>query len=175
MSEIDSVLSGVIIILLIVVLWKWHGGSSCGQTPKRYPAPYHRMPSCQMRDTMERFSEEARHGVKHVVGSGPQLPDSPETASDYQDAVKKMALETGVDESHKRYCDSLSFAGMPTGSSACTLLEETGRSYGTADYVGLTARKFCKARQLATPADDARVTPSYDVIEWCNVDMDELV
>jgi hypothetical protein len=65
--------------------------------------------------------------------------------------------------------------GVPTGASSCTTLEETGRSYGTANYVGLTGPKWCKARQLATPAPDARVTPSQNIEEWCNIAMDALV
>jgi hypothetical protein len=135
---------------------------------------------CQKVSPTKEFKEgltsgNERHGVKHVTGSGPQMPPKTDLSSNYQDIIKTMSLENGVDESHKRYCDSLSFAGMPTGASACTTLEETGRSYGTANFVGLTARKFCKARQLATPADDARVTPSHDVVEWCDIDMDEII
>jgi hypothetical protein len=94
---------------------------------------------------------------------------------DYSSVIQDMSLEDGVGDSHKSYCDSLSFAGLPTGASSCTTLEETGRSYGTADFVGLTARKFCKARQLATPGEDARVTPSQNITEWCDIGMDELV
>ena len=115
------------------------------------------------------------HGHSHVVGAGPTPNPADFATDDYESTTIDMALESGVEESHKRYCNSLSFAGIPTGSSSCTTLEETGRSYGTADFVGLTARKFCKARQLATPSDDVRTTPSTDVVEWCDVGMDELI
>lgn len=113
----------------------------------------------------------------HVASMGPiPKPIADQNLSDWSGSVTKgIALEDGVSESHQRYCDSLSFAGMPTGASACTTLEETGRSYGTSDFVGLTARKFCKARQLAAPGCDARQTTSQNITEWCNVDMNELV
>lgn len=113
----------------------------------------------------------------HVTSMGPiPRPAADQDLSDWSGSVTKgIALEDGVSESHQRYCDSLSFAGMPTGASSCTTLEETGRSYGTSDFVGLTARKFCKARQIASPGCDARQTPSQNITEWCNVDMDELV
>jgi hypothetical protein len=86
-----------------------------------------------------------------------------------------MSLEVEVGASHKRYCNSLSFAGLPTGSSACTELEETGRSINTSNFVGLTARKFCKARNLAIPAAYARTTSSKDIIEWCGIPDDSLI
>ena len=115
------------------------------------------------------------HGYAHVTESGPTPNPADFATDDYESTTIDMALESGVEESHKRYCNSLSFAGLPTGSSSCTTLEETGRSYGTADFVGLTARKFCKARQLATPADDVRTTPSQSIVEWCDINMDDLI
>jgi hypothetical protein len=113
----------------------------------------------------------------HVASMGPiPRPAAEKNMSDWSGSITKgIALEDGVSDSHQRYCDSLSFAGMPTGASSCTTLEETGRSYGTSDFVGLTARKFCKARQLASPGCDSRQTPSQNITEWCNIDMNELV
>jgi hypothetical protein len=86
-----------------------------------------------------------------------------------------MGLEPSVESSHKKWSNALSLNGMSTGASSSTMLEETGRSYGTSDYVGLTSRKWCKARRLAQPADDSRVTPSSDVLEHCDISMDSLI
>ena len=124
-----------------------------------------------------RSQDVSGHNSKNVTSMGP-IPKVPsdKNMSDWQGSITKgMSLEEGVSESHARYCDSLSFAGMPTGASSCTTLEENGRSEGTANFVGLTARKFCKARQLAAPGCDARQTPSHMPTEWCNIDMDGLV
>ncbi len=212
--EIDNTLSGIIMILLLFVMWKWHinqtsCGSArikmdCGCVPgscrckgyARIPRPVqqetHAEPApeqtaeqpedksggkLEYKETMTVENELARkiHGYKHVVEPGPMPNPADFSTDDYESTTIDMSLESGVEESHKRYCNSLSFAGLPTGSSSCTTLEETGRSYGTADFVGLTARKFCKARQLATPADDVRTTPSQSIVEWCDVDMDSLI
>ena len=91
------------------------------------------------------------------------------------EVVKKMGLEVDVGVSHKRYCDSLSFSGMPTGASSCSELEETGRSINTSNFVGLTARKFCRARALAVPSSSARTTSSKDIIENCGIDDNALI
>jgi hypothetical protein len=115
------------------------------------------------------------HNINHVTGAGPIYPPGDAINQDYQESTKKMALEDTVGTSHQKWCDSLNFNGLSTGASSCTTLEETGRSYGTADFVGLTARKFCKARQMATPADDSRVTPSQSIEEWCHIAMDSLI
>ena len=86
-----------------------------------------------------------------------------------------MALEPEVIKSQQDYLNGLGFSGLPQGSSQETVLEETGRSYGTADYVGLTSRKWCKSRALAKAAPDSRVVPSMDIKEWCDINMDELI
>ena len=213
MSEIDSTLSGIIILLLIVVVWKWHSSSSCGDRMKLSCGCQHGKcrcrgysqrsvmrgcpggrgclcgcasgqcgcpPSCPcnkprngQRETKEGFTPKG--AVAQVTGSGPNPPVPSMTTDNYGEIIKDMSLEGGVADSHSRYCDSLSFAGMPTGSSACTQLEETGRSYGTANFVGLTQRKWCKSRALAKPAPDSRVTPTWESNEFCDIDMDELV
>lgn len=211
MSEIDSTLSGIIIILLLVVVWKWNEsrascgksgsrlscgcnpgrcmcqgrsqgfvrpgncpggrGCSCGCSLGRCGCP----PNCSCNSEGETEGFTPKDAVNRVTGSGP-MPDTAATeTNDYSAAIKDMSLEAGVGDSHNRYCDSLSFSGMPTGSSACTELEETGRSYGTANFVGLTQRKWCKARNLAMPAEDARVTPSYNINEYCSLEMDALI
>jgi hypothetical protein len=186
--EIDSVLSGIIVLLLIIVVWKWYGDRSpCGQSSMTLSCGCIRG-QCRCRG-MSRVSKP-RHTPdnssyhekfktpfnKHrVTGSGPHPAPASETTQDYQEVTKEMGLESGVGDSHKKWCDALSSNGLTTGASSCTTLEETGRSYGTADFVGLTSRKWCKARQMATPAPDARVTPSHDIEEWCGIDMDELV
>lgn len=125
--------------------------------------------------TVENQLAKQIHAHERVTTAGPTPNPADFATDDYESTTIDMALESGVEESHQRYCNSLSFAGLPTGSSSCTTLEETGRSYGTADFVGLTARKFCKARQLATPAPDVRTTPSQSIVEWCDVGMDELI
>jgi hypothetical protein len=91
------------------------------------------------------------------------------------DTVQKMALEPAVIKSQQDYLNGLGFSGLPQGSSQETVLEETGRSYGTADYVGLSARKFCRARQLVQQDPSARVVPSETIKEWCDIGMDELI
>jgi hypothetical protein len=118
---------------------------------------------------------EIPHDVAQVTGAGPIPSPASLESQDYNEVAKEMSVDQAVSSSHQDWCNSLTMNGIPTGASSCTTLEETGRSYGTANYVGLTARKWCKARQLATPAADARVTPSQDILEWCNIEMDELV
>lgn len=214
-TEIDSVLSGIIVLLLIIVVWKWYGGrSSCGQssmtlscgcnrgqcrcrgmsrvsTQRRGACPGGRLCGCtpgrcvcQQRArafasrgsaVRENMSEEIPQGVAQVTGSGPQsLPGSLST-QDWQSATADIGVDQSVGDSHQDWCNSLTMNGVPTGASSRTTLEETGRSYGTSNFHGLTARKWCKARQLATPAHDARVTPSQNIKEWCDISMDELI
>jgi hypothetical protein len=228
LKKLDGVLSGVIILLLILVVWKWYskpvdcaassmalncvcrpGECRCrGMTRMRsargcaggddcccgHPAGGCTCPSsCHCNESMiEVANLKESFGEGNVTGTGPQLLPGSALAQDatsymgaltgtgvpgddYADTIQDMSLEPEVASSHRNYCNSLSFAGLPTGASACTTLEETGRSYGTADFVGLTSRKFCKARQLATPASDARVTPTQNIVEWCDIEMDELV
>mgnify|MGYP006879010353 FL=1 len=223
-TEIDSVLSGIIVLLLIIVVWKWYGGrSSCGQSsmtlscgckggqcrcrgmsristqrlgmcpggrlclcgclPGRCGCPPRCM--CQQRDRAFASrgcafhegmdSEEISHGDAQVTGSNPQSLPGSSLTQDWQSATADIGVDQSVGDSHKDWCNSLTMNGVPTGASSCTTLEETGRSYGTANFHGLTARKWCKARQLATPAPDARVTPSQNIEEWCNISMDELI
>ena len=185
-NQLESLLSGVIIFLLIMAMWKWYTKSfAYGSNSMILPCgcPYGRC-RCSMYEQRYRNRYEGlagdqiepRQGPDHVTGSGPLPPITKSLSQDYSgDAIKEMSLETEVDDSHQRWCDQLSFAGLPTGASSCTTLEETGRSYGTADFVGLTARKFCKARQLAVPAPDARFTPSQNIVEWCDMPSDSLI
>jgi len=220
-SELDNVLSGIIVLLLIIVVWKWYNGrSSCDESnmtlscgcrkgycrcrgmasvtlPQRGRCPGGNKCGCGcpsgrcgcdnscpcQRDARLRASS-GREGMsndeaeRRVVSAGPIPPAGDLFNQDYSEVTKEMALESGSEgpsASHKRWCDSLMLNGMATGASSCTILEETGRSYGTSDYVGLTARKFCKARQLAAPAEDARQTASHTNDEYCNVEMNELV
>lgn len=205
MAVFDDFLSGFIVFLLIMVAYKWHrnrsdcsGASlrlSCGckkgkchckgMSKIRVPRGCRGVCKCGCPPDDCRCSSSCgcnREGFaqtgpnpKNVPSSGPQPATASQATQDYSAVIQDMSLEAGVADSHRSYCDSLAFAGLPTGASACTTLEETGRSYGTADFVGLTARKFCKARQIATPADDARVTPSQHITEWCDIAMDELV
>lgn len=198
-TEIDSVLSGIIVLLLIIVVWKWYGGrSSCGQssmtiscgcnrgqcrcrgmsrvsTQRRGVCPGARAFASRGSAVRENMSEEIPHGVAQVIGSGPQPPPGSLSAQDWQSATTDIGVDQSVGDSHQDWCNSLTMNGVPTGASSCTTLEETGRSYGSANFHGLTARKWCKARQLATPAPDVRVTPSQNIKEWCDISMDELI
>jgi len=123
----------------------------------------------------EGLSQEIPDNVAQVTGYGPQPPPATVLTQDWQSTVTDIGTDQSIGDSHKDWCNSLTMNGVPTGASSCTTLEETGRSYGTANFHGLTARKWCKARQLATPAPDSRVTPSQNIKEWCNIDMDELI
>jgi hypothetical protein len=206
-DQIDSVLTGVIILLVLIVVWKWVFTSpyktgfklSCGCTGNicrcRGSAwgpvqqqPRRKSGGCNHNPRGNNINVENMHGRKESFST---MEDRERIASsnghymneedlllggDYSgDSVKKMGLESDVGASHKRYCDSLSFSGMPTGASACTTLEETGRSINTSNFVGLTARKFCRARALATPSSTARTTSSKDIIENCGMDSESLI
>lgn len=232
-TEIDTVLSGIIILLLMIVVWKWYGGKSnksCNKNHMRLPCgclsgqcrcggrrqgarinnsqPRRSMAACpggrlcvcecplgacncdpmckchrraaavmqsqNRREPMEPSGKLDNSG-NEIVDIGSEVLGSATPASNYQEATKNMGLEPDVASSHKKWCTALSHNGMATGASSCSTLEETGRSYGTSNYVGLTARKWCKARILAKPADDSRVTPSSDVLEQCDISMDSLI
>jgi hypothetical protein len=123
----------------------------------------------------EGMTDPMEERIARVQNDGPIWRESEMVEGDFDAAVKDMALEVSVDASHKRYCDSLSFAGMPTGASACTTLSEVGRSINTSNFVGLTARKFCKARNLAVPGESARGTSSWTADQYCDIQMDELI
>lgn len=215
-EEIDSVLSGVIILLIIVVIWKWRQGyGKCGQSSmtlscgcqygkckcKGVSRVSVRRARCQGGRSCPcgcppgrcncgtRCGCHRRASIKEGMRQGCDMPCykpqvgtpgyEPKVVHDdgnYSgDTVQKMALEPQVIQSQKDYIDGLGFSGLPTGSSHETVLEETGRSYGTANFHGLTQRKWCKARQLATPSSDSRVVPTETIREWCSVDLDELV
>lgn len=228
-TEIDTVLSGIIILLLMIVVWKWYGGKSnkscnkknnrlscgcvkgrcrCRQQSSRIntiipgggKCPGGRAcvcecplggcncdPICKCHRRASAFLNQ-RNRPENMTSGGALNNTGNEiiqnsydelgvmsSGGDYQEATKNMGLESNVAESHKKWCTALSQNGMSTGASSCSTLEETGRSYGTSDYVGLTSRKWCKARLLAKPADDARVTPSSDVLEQCDISMDSLI
>lgn len=211
-KEFDSVLSGIIIVLLIIAVWKWYSSRyACGQNNMTLSCRC-KPGRCRCRGAMRgsrggggcpggvgcvcgcaaghcgcpagcRCKGEGMEGltdaeaVEMVTSPGPIPTPAAAIAQDYSGSVvKDMSLENEVGDSHKRWCDQMSFSGLPTGASSCTLLSETGRSYGTSDFVGLTQRKFCKSRMLATAAPDSRVTPSYDNIhEACDIGMDELI
>jgi hypothetical protein len=214
-KEFDSVLSGIIIVLLIIAVWKWYSsryacgqnnmtlscgckpgqcrcrgmmsssrgcsgcpggaGCSCGCAAGQCGCPAGC--ACNGGDGGGREGMSDAEAVAMVTSSGPIPTPAAAVAQDYSGSVvQDMSLEADVGDSHKRWCDQMSFSGLPTGASSCSILEETGRSYGSASFVGLTQRKWCKSRMLATSAPDARVTPSYDNIhEACDIGMDELI
>jgi len=184
-TEIDSVLSGIIVLLLIIVVWKWYGGQSSmtpssGTTMGRSQRHGASRVSTQRRGVHPGgrggvSSGEIPPDVAKVIGSGPHPQPGSLSTQDWQSATADIGVDQSVGDSHQDWCNSLTINGVPTGASSCTTLEETGRSYGSSNFHGLTARKWCKARQLATPASDARVTPSHNTQEWCNISMDDLV
>ena len=203
MSDFDKLLNVIIIVLILVVIFNWLAPKlSCVNCDKIICKcdkmsvsikGSKRSKRSKKSDSIKGYKRDPRYAgdsaynnlsyteegpmASHVTSKGP-IPklDAERNLNDWSGSVTKgLALEDGVSESHARYCDSLAFAGMPTGASACTTLEETGRSYGTSDFIGLTSRKFCKARNLAVPGCDARQTPTQNITEWCDIGMDQLV
>ena len=232
--EIDTVLSGIIIVLLIIVVWRWYGGKNnqscdnnrrlacgclrgqcrCGSGRRQMnggrqqaggmpggrsgsmACPGGKLCVCECplgacncdpmckchrrsaailqgqrrREPMESTGKLDNAG-NEIMDIGSEGLGAPTPAGNYQEATKNMGLEPSVESSHKKWSSALALNGMSTGASSSTMLEETGRSYGTSDYVGLTSRKWCKARRLAQPADDSRVTPSSDVLEYCDISL----
>jgi hypothetical protein len=181
-KEIDTVLSGIIILMVIIVIFKWYCDSS--STDRKYNklscGCVRGTCRCQKKSLNMR-NRVVREGLdpgpdsveNKITGNGPVVDTT--GMDNYQEITKLMGVDKDVGDSHISWVETMAKNGMSTGASASTTLEETGRSYGTADYVGLTGRKWCKARHLATPQEDARVTPSHVVEEYCNIDMDELV
>jgi hypothetical protein len=218
-AEIDSVLTGIIILLLIIVVWKWMKGKSmyrntnnmslaCGcrnglcRCRGRIRKPniccgcnqYKSRCLCGMGMHIDKenscVKDAARNnGIKEAMANSCattcEVPDigtpgfQPKIVSDTGDfsgdTIQQLSLDPEIYNSQKAYIEGFGFSGLPTGSSHETLLSETGRSYGTANFVGLTQRKFCKARQMATPAPDARQVPTQTEQEWCHINMDELI
>ena len=110
--------------------------------------------------------------------SGPSPSYDYGDAETYRDVTEMMGLENNVRSSHAEYIEGFTSSvggGLPTGSSSNVELEETGRSYGTSDFVGLTSRKWCKARQLAKPGEDSRVIPTHDQPEECNITLTDMI
>ena len=180
MSEkVDKVLSGIIIILIVVVVWKWFqssnscsddvlpcgckmGQCNCAQISRQMPQ--RQMPQRQMSCNGSGFT-----GNNNKIGKV-----EPKIKLTVNGVPEDSDLDAII-ESHDSYIKGNGFNGLAQGSSSNTVLEETGRSYGTSDFVGLTARKFCKARELARPASESRVVPSNAIEESCHIDMNELV
>jgi hypothetical protein len=191
-EEIDSILSGVIILLLIVVVWKWmKSRESCGQNSMTLSCVC-KNGQCKckgvIKTSIRRQSCPGGKGMEGMqdyydpkcnlpkVGTPGYQPKIVEDNGNYSgDTVQKMALEPSVLASQKDYINGLGFSGLPTGSSQQTLLSEVGRDAFSSNFVGLNFRKFCKARALAQPAPDARQEPSYVVKEFCNIDMESLI
>lgn len=201
--SVDDFLTGVIIVLVMFFVWRWMNGSSCGgqsftlscgcrgdvcrcRGSSHMSFPSQQLQQLHPAQTVEHFrgGREAFDTCgtpckKNIVGTAGYGPTIPTLSGDYSgETIQEMSYGADVDNvknSHQEYIEGLGFAGLPGSSSHDTVLEETGRSYGTSDFVGLTARKFCKARQLATPDMDARTVPTETVKEWCSIDMNELV
>ena len=222
-AEIDSVLTGIIILLLIIIVWKWvkrkmhykydnnmnlscgckgglcrcHGRVRipqspicsrcnnnklrclCGVTRGRY---IDKENSCVKDDIRNNGIKEAMVNSCSTTCEAPEIGTpgfQPRIVSDTGDfsgdTIQQLSLDPEIYKSQQDYIEGFGFSGLPTGSSHETLLSETGRSYGTADFVGLTQRKFCKARQIATPAPDARQVPTETEKEWCSISMDDLI
>jgi hypothetical protein len=174
-KEIDKLISGIIVLLLIVAVWKWYQDdmkpSKCRKSIVKG--------SCGcVKGKCRCSSGDVVDGGGYAGG---KLIKPPEFEADdeasYDENLRKMALESAVSDSHKKYVKSLSFSGNPTGASHNTDNDGLGMSYGDGgNFHGLTMRKWCKARQMATPADDARVVPSSVIVkEDCYIGLNELV
>lgn len=157
--ELDDILTGLVIILLMVLVWKWYKDTMSNDS------------SCDDNSDMMYYQPQQHHQTHPPCQQPPRQPakscGGESMTNDYSSYVSSVSLEQGPDgpeASHRRWVEGLD-NGVSVGSSSNVILEETGRSYGSSDYVGLTGRKFCKARSLAHPADDARTTASYDVID----------
>jgi hypothetical protein len=195
-EQFDNILTGIIILLVILVVWKWYGDKadcnsgeiklSCGCKPGKCRCrggSRVRMPgaggSCNGQSAKKVENMVGPDGVpvdsKGIITTTPTDTIDPNTDDSYSEITKQMSLEQEVTDSHSRYVNDLYTSGLPTGASASSILEETGRSYGTADFHGLTARKWCKARQMATPGAGSRVVPSHDILENCNISLTDLV
>jgi hypothetical protein len=172
-KEIDKLLSGIIVLLLIVAVWKWYQDD---------------MKPSKCRASIAKGSCGCANGKCHCKSGGsgggynggkiiiPPKYEADDEAS-YDENLAKMALESAVADSHKKYVKSLSFSGNPMGASHNTDNDGLGMSYADGgNYHGLTRRKWCRARMMATPKEDSRVVPS-DVItkEECHIGMNELV
>jgi hypothetical protein len=176
-ENLNNVLSGMVVLLLIVVVARWYSknldmngydmrlscGCNSGKCKCRTQAPVqYSKPAC---------NKQHNHHSQGFASISDVHKEPIEVS--YQEMTEKMGLEASVTDSHKSYINS--FSGLPTGSSSDVELEETGRSYGTADFHGLTARKWCKARNLVQPAEDARVVPSDEPIGNCHISLTDLI
>jgi hypothetical protein len=199
-QEIDALLTGIIILLLMIVFWKIMKKNSVYKTNNNDMNL-----SCRCRGRVCRCQGRVRNtqpvrggcyinselGSKNnktesfankctdhnsIIGTPGYQEKIVDNTGDFSgDMIQKLSLDPEIIKSQKEYINGFGFSGLPTGSSHDTTLEETGRSYGTADFVGLTQRKFCKARQLAKPTAGARFVPSETIKEWCDIDMNELI
>jgi hypothetical protein len=189
-EEIDNLLSSIIIVLLIVVVWKWYQGSGkCGQDRMTLSCGCKNSKcKCQGVTRVSRrklYQPDIREHMdggfqkqyeNKQIGTPGHEPKVIPIDDDYSgDTVQQMALEPEVLRSQQDYLDGLGFSGLPTGSSHETTLEETGRSAGTSNFVGLNQRKLCKSRQLVTMGPNARTVPSETNEEWCNIDENDLI
>jgi hypothetical protein len=196
-KEINSLLTGIIILLLMFIVWKWVQKNSMYKNKDSCHTNYMNL-QCGCRNGMCRCIRRVRNptygsGVRDGFSSAESMSDCArknnqslgtpgyqekivEHTGDFSgDMIQQLALDPEIIKSQNEYINGSGFSGLATGSSHDTTLEETGRSYGTADFVGLTQRKFCKARQLAKPAAGARFVPSETIKEWCDINMDELI
>jgi len=164
-KEIDKLLSGIIIILLIVVVWKWfQDRGSCSKSRL--------LLSCGCEHGKCRCRGVAQVPVPRANNSGgcqrpairkEYMTDAgAEVHGDYSSVIEEMSLEDSVKESQGKYVESLEVNKLAQGASHNTIAEETGRSYGTADFHGLTQRKWDMVRCQTEVGDDARSVPTYE-------------
>jgi hypothetical protein len=196
-EQFDNILTGIIILLVILVVWKSYSSKAgCGSEEMKLSCGCEAgkcrckglsrtrqssgcgnkgvKPKCNLSEGMVGTGEVPMNS-SGIITSVPTDTIDVNTDDSYSEVTQRMGLEQEVTDSHERYVSDLYSSGLPTGASASSILEETGRSYGTADFHGLTARKWCKARQMATPAAGSRVVPSHDILENCNITLTDLV
>lgn len=172
-----DLLTSIIVVLLIVYVWNQYGSSICakGQSTLKCGCKKNNC-ICSDVNTEPMIDSCAPVCRPPDIGTDGYMPKVYATNQDYSgDTILDMALEPEVFNSQKLYINGDGFSGLPTGSSHETTLEETGRDPYTSNFVGLTQRKFCKARALAQPAPDARQVPTYEIKEWCDISMYDLV
>jgi hypothetical protein len=189
-EEIDNLLSSIIIVLLIVVVWKWYQGSGkCGQDSMTLTCGC-KNSKCKCRGVARVSGRKLRqpnirehmddvpqkHDENKQIGTPGHEPQVIPIDYDYSgDTVQQMALDPEVLSSQQDYLDGLGFSGLPTGSSHETTLEETGRSAGTSNFVGLNQKKLCKSRQMVTMGPNARTVPSETNEEWCDINENDFI
>ncbi len=171
----DKILYGIIILLLIIVVWKWYNNDT---KPLKYKHNHHR--HHHKNNMHHRHHNKCNNKyIDNYIDKPIDIENDKidiRNDNDYNDIIEEMSVEQDVKDSHKLYVNSIVKSGMPTGASHYTDNDALGMSFGDGgDYVGLTRRKFCRARSLVNVDNNARTIPSDIPREECNIGMTDLV